>query len=160
MSQVDVAQEERDFRLGREGPKVVVVGLDASQIHGEGSHATLHAAAYAAGLAQRQGARLVAVWVRPSIAVAETFAETIEEIEHDRDDAAARVRATIEETAARFGVASASLEVREGDPFEELCAVAEEVQADEIVVGASTHRIGSLAAHLIRACHWPVTVVP
>jgi len=51
-----------------------------------------------------------------------------------------------------------------GDPFTELCRVADEIRADAIVVGASAkagHRlVGSLAIRLVRAGKWPVTVVP
>jgi nucleotide-binding universal stress UspA family protein len=52
----------------------------------------------------------------------------------------------------------------EGNPFVELCRVAEQEQADSIVVGASmraAHRlIGSLPVHLVKSRRWPVTVVP
>jgi nucleotide-binding universal stress UspA family protein len=160
MSQLDVEQTERDFALGHDGPKVIVVGLDASEIHSHGSQASLHAAAYAEGLAGGKGGRVIAVWVRPAIALAQTFVGTIDEIEDDREQAVATARAILQEAAGRSGVPAALLQVREGDPFEELCAAAEEVQADTIVVGASTHRLGSVAVRLIRAGRWPVTVVP
>ncbi|HEX6596904.1 MAG TPA: universal stress protein [Acidimicrobiales bacterium] len=148
------------FELGTDGPRVIVVGLDASQIEGEGSHASLHAAAYAAGLARREGARVVPVWVRPPIALAEAFAATVDTLRRERDDREAEVRRSVEEAARHFGVAPAALVVREGDPFEELTAVAEEVHADGIVVGASRQRLGSLAVKLVRDARWPVTVVP
>ena len=51
-----------------------------------------------------------------------------------------------------------------GDPFTELCRIAEEIRADAVVVGASAraaHRlVGSLAVRLVKAGRWPVTVVP
>jgi nucleotide-binding universal stress UspA family protein len=51
-----------------------------------------------------------------------------------------------------------------GDPFTELCAVAKEIRADAVVVGASAHAahrfVGSLAVRLVKAGKWPVTVVP
>jgi nucleotide-binding universal stress UspA family protein len=153
-------EDRQDFELGRNGPNVIVVGLDASHIDGEGSNASMHAAAYAAGLAGRQGARLIAVWVRPSIALSDTFVDTLEKISRERDDRAAEVRAMLEKVAEPLSTDQASLRVCDGDPFEELTAVADEVRADAIVVGASTHRLGSLAAHLIRDGRWPVTVVP
>lgn len=158
MSQVEEAR--RGFELGNDGPDVIVVGLDASQLQGEESQASLHAAAYAAGLARRQGARLVAVWVRPSVAFADTFVETREEITRERDAREADLRATVEEAAEHYAVPAASLLVREGDPFHELAAVAEDVRADAVVVGASTQRLGSLAVRLIRDGRWPITVVP
>ena len=152
--------EERGFELGSDGPRVIVVGLDASQIDGDGSQTSLHAAAYAAGVARRQGARLVAVWVRPQIAIADTFAETVPTIAQERGDREAEVRATVKRAADHFGIPATSLLVREGNPFEQLTAVAEEVHADAIVVGASSGRVGSLALHLVRDARWPVTVVP
>ena len=51
-----------------------------------------------------------------------------------------------------------------GNPFTEIVRLAGEIQADAVIVGASTkagHRfVGSLAVHLVRASRWPVTVVP
>ena len=44
------------FELGTDGPKVILVGIDDSVT-------SLRAGAYAAGLARRQGARLVCVYV-------------------------------------------------------------------------------------------------
>lgn len=118
------------------------------------------------GLARRQGARLVVVFVSPmatvgasgpggaALAVAkdEAFAATVADM---RDRAAG--------AAEEFGISLTFL-ARRGDPFTELCRVADEVRADAIVVGASTkagHRlVGSLAVRLVRAGRWPVTVVP
>ena len=50
--------------------------------------------------------------------------------------------------------------VREGDPASELLKAADEVNADSIVVGASTERIGSVAGRRVRPARMPVTVVP
>ena len=51
-----------------------------------------------------------------------------------------------------------------GDPFTELCRIAQEIRADAVVVGASAqafHKLaGSLAVRLVKAGRWPVTVVP
>lgn len=49
------------FELGTDGPRLVVVGVD-------GSRTSLRARAYAAGVARRQGARLVVAYVAtPSV---------------------------------------------------------------------------------------------
>ena len=48
--------------------------------------------------------------------------------------------------------------------YTKICRIADEIQADAVVVGSSTqlgHRfVGSLALKLVRAGRWPVTVVP
>jgi nucleotide-binding universal stress UspA family protein len=149
-----------EFELARDGPSVIVVGLDASQIGRPGAQSSLHAAAYASGLARRQGARLLAVWVRPRVAYSDTMAETTEAIGRQRQEAAAEARDTVEWAAEHYGIPKASLVIREGEPFEELTSVAEEVQADAIVVGSSAQRLGSLAVRLVKDARWPVTVVP
>jgi nucleotide-binding universal stress UspA family protein len=59
---------------------------------------------------------------------------------------------------------SITVRVARGDPYTEICRIADEVRADAIVVGASAHAghrfVGSLAVRLVRAGKWPVTVVP
>lgn len=158
MSQLEATRQ--GFEFGRDGPNVILVGLDASQMYAEGSEASLRAAAYAAGLARRQDARMVAVWVRPPVAIADTFVETVDEIGRERDAGEAQVRAAVEEAAEHFDLRATSLRVCEGDPFDEVTAVAEEVGVDAIVVGASSQRLGSLTVRLIRDGRWPITVVP
>lgn len=154
------AGEPGPFELGTDGPTTILAGVD-------GSGTSLRAAAYAAGLARRQGARLVAVYVEPVATVAsgvpgagaalavsqqEAFTQTAEEL-----------RRTLEEGARERGISAAFLAVH-GDPFTELRRIADEIRADAVVVGASAkagHRlIGSLAVRLVRAGRWPVTVVP
>ncbi len=151
--------EEPVFELGTDGPSVILVGADNSTT-------SSRAGWYAMGLARRQGARLVVVYVMPmatlgtsgpggaSLAVAkdEAFAETAREM-----------RERAEQTGAEFGIQVRFL-ARRGDAFTEICRAADEVRADAIVVGASTkagHRfVGSLAVRLVRSGRWPVTVVP
>jgi nucleotide-binding universal stress UspA family protein len=151
---------ESGFELGTDGPGVILVGLDASQIGRPGAQSSLNAGAYASGLARRQGARLVAVWVRPRVAYASTMAETTEVIGRKRQEAAAEARDAVAWAAEHYGIPEASLVIREGEPFEELTRVAEEVHADAIVVGSSAQRLGSLAVRLVKDARWPVTVVP
>src|SRR5215475_5465150 len=50
--------EESGFELGTDGPSVILVGVDDSTT-------SIRAGWYAAGLARRQGARIVAVFVSP-----------------------------------------------------------------------------------------------
>ena len=146
----------------RDGPSVVTVGVD-------GSRTSLRALAYAGGLTRRQGARLVAVhvsfpagsgWAALSGALsgevsgllAATCSELRDALQHEIASAS---------TAAGFDV---ELLTAVGDPFVELTRLCDELRTDLVVVGASEsagHRLmGSLAARLVRAGRWPVTVVP
>ena len=148
------------FELGTDGPKVILVGLDDSVT-------AMRAGAYAAGLARRQRARLVCVYVkRPSAmygAAAGAGAGAIAAQEQALEETAEDLRRQAEEGAERLGV-PLTFVIARGDPYTELRRVADEVRADAVIVGASAqagHRwIGSLAVRLVKAGRWPVTVVP
>jgi nucleotide-binding universal stress UspA family protein len=148
------------FELGTDGPKVILVGVDDSVT-------SLRAGAYAVGLARRQGARLVVVYVeQPSAlygAAAAAGASAIAEQERAFTETAAGMKRRLEEGALDRGV-PITFVTAVGDPYHELRRVADEVRADAVVVGASTkagHRlVGSLAVRLVKAGRWPVTVVP
>ncbi|MCP2328252.1 nucleotide-binding universal stress UspA family protein [Hamadaea flava] len=144
------------FERGTDGPRVIVAGVD-------GSSTGLRAGAYAGGLARRQRSRLVVVYVAtPSVwtAMAASAAAAQEQL---FDDQIQELRTQIRDRAAEFGI-STTFMVRRGDAFAELRDAAVELRADMVVVGASEqagHRfIGSVAARLVRAGRWPVTVVP
>lgn len=143
-----------EFELGTDGPSLILVGVD-------GSRTSMRAAAYAAGLARRQGSRMLAVFVYraplstvPGAVQAMTEASLQEGEELERQ---------MRERAADIGL---DLEFRSvfGDPWTELNRAAEEARADAVIVGASEHAghriIGSLATRLVKAGKWPVTVVP
>jgi nucleotide-binding universal stress UspA family protein len=148
-----------EFELGTDGPSVILVGVDESVT-------AWRAGAYAAGLARRQGARVVAVYVETpgayiltasagaSVLAAE--AEAHSEIARELSDLAAA-------RAVELGISITFIATR-GDPFREISRIAQETRADAIVVGASLkagHRLlGSIAVRLVRAGKWPVTVVP
>jgi nucleotide-binding universal stress UspA family protein len=151
--------DETVFELGTDGPSVILVGADDSTT-------SQRAGWYALGLARRQGARLVAVFVAPLASVG-TAGPGGAALAVAKDEAlaatAADMRARAESAGQEFGI-SVTFVTRRGEPFAEICRVADEYRADAIVVGASTkagHRfVGSLAVRLVRAGRWPVTVVP
>src|SRR3954454_875387 len=148
------------FELGTDGPITIVVGVD-------GSDSSSHAAAYAGGLARRQGARLIAVYVRRQtggvLTVADRTGASVALEQRHQDDTETELRTAFEQVAPTYGI-DAQLVIKTGDPFSEICRLAESRRADAVVVGASTslgHRVaGSLAIKLVRQAKWPVTVVP
>ncbi|MEU1946459.1 universal stress protein [Streptomyces melanosporofaciens] len=145
------------FERGTDGPKVIVAGLD-------GSESSWRATAYAAGLARRQKALLVVVYIQPVLAagaalgasVADTTGEVAEELMTEMREAAERLRGVFD---VRW-----EFHTFRGDPYNGLAQAADELKADAVVVGASEqagHRfIGSVAVRLVKAGRWPVTVVP
>ena len=148
------------FELGTDGPKVILVGID-------GSVTSMRAGAYAGGLARRQGARLVCVYVERISAMygatAGGGAGAIAAQDQALQETAADLRREVEEGAHRLGIPLTLVTAR-GDPYLEIRRVADEVRADAVIVGASAkagHRwVGSLAVRLVKAGRWPVTVVP
>lgn len=150
------------FELGTDGPQAIVVGID-------GSPTSLRALDYAAGLARRQNARLVAVHVRSHRALhcpidpygfsayigAEIALEAQEALLDD-------LRSEVERLGRTWRLPT-ELVFRDGDALRELTAVAQEQRAECIVVGSSTRLgsrlAGSLPARLVRRRGWPVTVV-
>ncbi|MEU8543674.1 universal stress protein [Streptomyces sp. NPDC048717] len=145
------------FERGTDGPKVIVAGVD-------GSASSLRAAAYAAGLARRQNARLALVYVQPVLspgaALGAPVAEPTDEI---ADSLAAEIKEAADRVRATWRVRWEFHTLR-GDAYAGLVTAADELTADAVVVGASEsagHRlVGSVAVRLVKCGRWPVTVVP
>jgi nucleotide-binding universal stress UspA family protein len=146
------------FELGTDGPRVIVVGVDGSQT-------AYHAAAYAWGLARRQGSHLIIVYAADPGSVVAFAPSAAASVMEAGEQAGRELREEIER-AARQGPGGVSYTFRSevGEPASVLTRVADEVKADAVVVGASAqagHRlVGSVAVRLVRAGRWPVTVVP
>jgi nucleotide-binding universal stress UspA family protein len=148
-----------EFELGTDGPSVILVGVDESVT-------AARAGWYAAGLARRQGARVVVVYVETAgtyILTASAGASVLAAEAEAHSEIAKELSARASETAAELGISLTFITTR-GDPFHEIDRIAQETRADAVVVGASLkagHRLlGSLAVRLVRAGKWPVTVVP
>ncbi|MFE0458513.1 universal stress protein [Kitasatospora sp. NPDC058965] len=145
-----------EFELGTDGPSTIVVGVD-------GTVTSMRAAAYAAGLARRQGSRLIVVYVAAVGALAGTSPEAAVALREGTEEVAEELRTALERAVVERGL-SATFVHRNGDPYTEITRLADEVRADAVLVGASErlgHRlVGSLAVRLVRAGRWPVTVVP
>ena len=145
-----------DFELGSDGPSLIVVGVD-------GSRTSLRAAAYAGGLARRQGCRLLAVYVSRIPTSATMAPGGIAVMQETFGQVAADLEQQMLARAAETGITAEFRSVR-GDPVAELTAIADQEHADAVVVGASEHLghriVGSLATRLVRAGKWPVIVVP
>jgi nucleotide-binding universal stress UspA family protein len=147
------------FELGTDGPGAIVVGVD-------GSDTSMRAAAYGAGLARRQHAKLVLVyvWSRPAglLAIADSSGMATQQVVQAQEETETQLSQLLRR-ASELGV-DVSLIVRSGDPAHQLSDVADTLKADEIIVGSSAgirHRVaGALGARLVRTRRWPVTVVP
>jgi nucleotide-binding universal stress UspA family protein len=145
------------FERGTDGPKVILAGVD-------GSDTSWRAAAYAAGLARRQGSLLALVYVQPTLAAAAALgapvAGTTEEV---AQELVAEIRRTAEQLRGMFDVRW-EFHTLHGDAYAGLVQAAQDLTADAVVVGASEqagHRfVGSVAVRLVKAGRWPVTVVP
>ncbi|HEX3335774.1 MAG TPA: universal stress protein [Jatrophihabitans sp.] len=144
------------FELGTDGPTRILVGID-------GSETSMRAGAYAAGMARRQGSRLIAVYVAPTVTLAAQMPATAAAMIQTHHEIAQQLRTAVEAGAAPIGVAAEFVQ-RSGNPYRELLAVADEMKVDAVVVGASMQSgrrfVGSLAARLVRDAKWPITVVP
>ncbi len=143
------------FEIGKDGMGSVVVGYD-------GSPPSVHAAAWAAGLARRERGVLLVVYVdvlsspahwtpMGSAAATEAGVEFLEDLRREAGP-----------ILAERGVAWELLR-GQGEPANVLEAIAEERRADCIVVGRSRRRgglLGSVPKSLLTRATRPIVVVP
>jgi nucleotide-binding universal stress UspA family protein len=148
-----------EFELGNDGPSVILVGVDESVT-------ASRAAAYAVGLARRQSARVVVVYVEPNatLILSNPAGASVYAAQNEaHSEIAKELSATMDRAARELGI-SLTFVTAQGDAFHEIARIADETRADAIVVGASLkagHRLlGSIAVRLVKAGKWPVTVVP
>jgi nucleotide-binding universal stress UspA family protein len=151
------AAQRQTFERGTDGPKVIMVGVD-------GSTTSMHAAAYACGLARRQRCCLTVLYVTsPATFGAAVSGMAAMAQEKTFNDMAAELRDVVRRAAEELGVPTTFV-TRRGDPYVELRDAADRVKADMVVVGVSAqagHRfVGSIATRLVRLGRWPVLVVP
>jgi nucleotide-binding universal stress UspA family protein len=139
-----------------DGARIVMVGVD-------GTTTSLRAATYAFGLARRERCHLVVVHVLPAGGWAWAMAGAGATLQRVLEDLDAELQAEIRELAEGMDV-PVSMVSRLGHPSYCLPAIADEIRADVVVVGASSElrrKLGAcLSTRLIRLGRWPVTVVP
>jgi nucleotide-binding universal stress UspA family protein len=146
------------FEIGTDGIGGLVVGFD-------GSDPSYDALAFSAGIARRNGARLVVVYAVDTTVevIASLAAGAAGAIETAEAATVERIRAqtarSLNELALDWDFVCAR-----GDPAMALEFVADERRVDVIVVGRSRsrmhRRIGSVSARLLRTAHHPIIVVP
>src|SRR5262245_55596890 len=145
------------FGPDRASTRVILVGVD-------GTETSMRAAAFAFGMARRQGVRLVITFVTNHSALTALGPAPATAAEHDAIvELYTELRDKIRAGAEELGV-PVTFAKTYGDSYTALRDCADQCQADTVVVGASQkagHRIaGSVATKLIRTGHWPVLVVP
>jgi nucleotide-binding universal stress UspA family protein len=136
--------------------RVVLVGVD-------GSTTSLRAATYACGMARREHCSLIVAHVVTAVAWEWALAgagEVLQQLRAELDGVLqADIRALTEDCPGPVTFVS-----QPGRPTGGLSAIADDVRADMVVVGASRgwrRRCGSsVATRLIRLGRWPVIVIP
>jgi|SRR5882757_8452681 len=141
--------------LDGDGQRTILVAVD-------GHESSLRAAAYAIGLARRQGLRLVVLYVHTLGPLAST-PDSINAIRAANAEAVRAVRIEMDRQGAALGVDIAVVE-RDGSPYFETVRLAGELRVDAVVMGGGRNfgyqYFGSPATRLVRNAQWPITVIP
>jgi len=119
------------FELGTDGPLTIVAGID-------GTDSSMRAAAYASGLARRQGAKLALVYIQPVPSTSNAMAaEGQVVLGHEIADGLLQ---QIEDAVMRLDESQRprwEFVTETGDPYRGLVEVADRLRADAVVIGAS-----------------------
>jgi nucleotide-binding universal stress UspA family protein len=146
------------FEIGTDGIGGLVVGFD-------GSEPSRDALAFASGIARRNQAHLVVVYVPSSIGGAMASLDPVASANYlaINDELVMTLRKEAEGLFAERDI-DGEFVVGSGDPAAALEEVAEEQHLDAIVVGRSRehrHRVvGSVPARLLNCARRPIAVVP
>jgi nucleotide-binding universal stress UspA family protein len=143
------------FEIGKDGLGSVVVGYD-------GTEPSLHAAAWAAGLARREHALLLIVYVEPLNSAAYWSPVATAMMSEPNSAFTQEVVDAAGTYLTERGIAWEMLQGR-GDPATVLEKIAEERHADCVVVGKSRRRgglLGTVPKNLLSRARRPVVVVP
>ena len=134
----------------------VVAGYDGSQ-------ASRHALAYAAGMARRLGRPLLVAYICSPGVYCEPLTGQVIGASRDAEDMQRWLLDELDEICDRTGLDVAVL-TRRGNAARELAAAAHEFSADALVIGAPGHLwhhvAGSVPGWLARHARCPVIVVP
>jgi nucleotide-binding universal stress UspA family protein len=139
-------------------------GLDHPVVAGyDGSPASRHALAYAAGMSRRLGRPLLIVYVTQPGVFCEPMTGQVVGAARDMEETEQWLLAEFDEVCDRSGL-EVRVATRRGSPARELSATAAECGADALVIGAPGHfwhhLAGSVPGWLARHAHCPVIVVP
>jgi nucleotide-binding universal stress UspA family protein len=138
-----------------DGRRSILVAVD-------GHEPSLRAAAYAVGVARRQAARLVVLFVHTFGSLGST-ADSIYAMRVGNASAVVALRGEMERQAVALGVEITVVECQ-GDPYVETARLAGQLRVDGVVMGSARnfghHLFGSPVSRLVRHAQWPITVVP
>ncbi len=129
----------------------------------DGSVSARHALAYAAGLARRMERPLLMVYVLSSGVYCEPLTGQVIGVQRDTEAVERWLLDELDQVADSAGL-DVHVRTRRGRPAKELAALAAQLTADALVIGAPTHfwhhAAGSVSGWLARHARCPVIVVP
>ena len=152
---MDEENAQPKFEIGKDGVGSIVVGYDDTP-------PSVHALAWAAGLARRDKARLVIAYVEVLSSPAYWVSAGAVAITEAAGEIVAELQQRFEKLLTPEGLEWELLHGK-GDPAGVLEAVAEEQRSDCIVVGRSRHHnglLGSVPKALLAKATRPIVVVP